>query len=180
MTALRRPLTMMALRRPLTLTLSPEGRGFPVAWPACAGALTARLPTLPRMRHDARFPLPAGERVRVRGRMRQGELSTFHARILRQAMTPAEGLLWNALRGRRFLGLKVRRQVPLGPYTADFYCAEHRLVIDADAAGPAEARDAGRARWMAERGFRVLRFRPEDIRGNLAACLAAIAREVGR
>jgi very-short-patch-repair endonuclease len=47
-------------------------------------------------------------------------------------MTPAEQILWDRLRGRRFQGLKFRRQHPLGRFIVDFYCAEHRLVIELD------------------------------------------------
>lgn len=54
------------------------------------------------------------------------------ARQLRREMTPAERVLWDRLRNRRFLGLKFRRQHPLGRFIADFYCAEHRLVIELD------------------------------------------------
>jgi very-short-patch-repair endonuclease len=54
------------------------------------------------------------------------------ARELRKVMTPAEKMLWQQLRGRGLNGLKFRRQHPLGNLIVDFYCAEHRLVIEVD------------------------------------------------
>jgi hypothetical protein len=46
------------------------------------------------------------------------------ARKLRSQMTDAERKLWFALRDRRFEAFKFRRQVPIGPYLADFLFAE--------------------------------------------------------
>jgi len=110
--------------------------------------------------------------------MQQTDLSRLRARSLRKAMTPAERVLWHALRGRRFMGLKIRRQVPLGPYIADFYCAEHRLIIEADGGGHGGPRDLARDQWLAGHGFRVLRLWNSDIRANLSGCLERIANEV--
>jgi very-short-patch-repair endonuclease len=64
------------------------------------------------------------------------------ARELRKQMTREEVILWDLLRGRKFKGLKFRRQHPLYThynrqnerhyYYADFYCAELQLVIEID------------------------------------------------
>lgn len=40
--------------------------------------------------------------------------------------------MWCWLRGRRFIGVKFRRQVPIGRYILDFYCAELRIAIELD------------------------------------------------
>src|SRR4030095_1310021 len=50
----------------------------------------------------------------------------------RKEMTPAEQVLWDALRGRQLAGLKFRRQHPFGSYILDFCCVEKRLVVEAD------------------------------------------------
>jgi very-short-patch-repair endonuclease len=47
-------------------------------------------------------------------------------------MTDAEHALWRILRNRQFAGVKVRRQVSIGPYIADFVCYDAGLVIEAD------------------------------------------------
>jgi very-short-patch-repair endonuclease len=47
-------------------------------------------------------------------------------------MTDAERFLWSKLRNRRFANFKFRRQVPLGPFIADFVCFERQLIIELD------------------------------------------------
>ena len=54
------------------------------------------------------------------------------ARDLRQRGTPAEELLWDALRNRRLDGLKFRRQHPVGPFVIDFCCPSRQLAIELD------------------------------------------------
>jgi very-short-patch-repair endonuclease len=54
------------------------------------------------------------------------------ARRFRQRSTDAETLIWGLLRDRRFGGFKFRRQHPLPPYVADFYCHEPRLCVELD------------------------------------------------
>jgi len=78
---------------------------------------------------------------------------------MRHVATGAEAELWTALRNRQLVEAKFRRQVPLGPYIADFVCFEGRLVVEADGGQHAtDNRDAERDRWFAENGFRTLRF----------------------
>jgi very-short-patch-repair endonuclease len=90
------------------------------------------------------------------------------ARSLRVNITNAERKLWYALRDRRFAGHKFRRQVPIGPYIAAFVCYQARLVIEVDGGQHAEsARDARRDRWLAQNGFRVLRFWNNEVLQNL-------------
>lgn len=155
----------MSLSVTLTPTLSLEGRG---------GDLRRCLPSL-----QDTFPLPVGERVRVRGAMRQSAIQTIRARQLRQDQTEAEKRLWHALRARRFLGLKFRRQVPLGPFIVDFLCKEHGLVIEADGGQHAEnLRDQARDQWLQDKGHTVLRFWNSDILSNLSGVLTRIKDEV--
>jgi len=84
------------------------------------------------------------------------------ARELRQEVNPVEAVLWSQLRDRRFRGLKFRRQYVLGPFIADFYCAQHRLVVELDGAtheGPGgQGRDRERDAWMVGHGIRVVRL----------------------
>ncbi|WP_137112537.1 endonuclease domain-containing protein [Rhodobacter sp. SY28-1] len=106
--------------------------------------------------------------------MQQTDLSKSRARHMRKEITPAERALWSVLRNLRFKGLKVRRQVPIGPYIADFYCADHRLIIEADGSGHGSPRDAQRDQWLATQGFRVLRLWNQEVLTNLPGCLATI------
>ncbi len=53
------------------------------------------------------------------------------ARRMRWEPTGAERRLWHNLRFDQ-RGCKFRRQLPLGPYIADFACLSHRMVIEVD------------------------------------------------
>jgi very-short-patch-repair endonuclease len=98
------------------------------------------------------------------------------AKELRQQLTPAEKLLWNRLRSRRLGGFKFRRQHPIGPYIADFYCAEHRLVVEVDGSihfGQQEA-DEQRSQRMADYGYRVLRVSNQAVETDLESVMCTI------
>ena len=110
--------------------------------------------------------------------MQQNDLSKLRARAFRKVMTSAERTLWFALRDRRFMDMKFRRQVPLGPWIADFYCARHKLILEADGDSHDGARDAIRDRWLQDRGFRTLRLRNHEVLCNLAGCLEWLAGEI--
>jgi len=84
------------------------------------------------------------------------------ARGQRQSADEFEQLMWQLLRNRQRCNQKFRRQHPLGIYTADFYCAEEKLVVEVDGdshlSDEAKRYDAARDRWMKSQGIRVLRF----------------------
>jgi len=58
------------------------------------------------------------------------------------------------------LGLRFRRQQPIGPFIVDFYCAELRLVVEVDGTGHEDRveYDLRRQRWLEQRGYKVLRI----------------------
>ena len=64
------------------------------------------------------------------------------ARRLRRAMSEPERVLWTVLRDRAIDGLKFRRQHPIGPFVADFYCAEFALAIEIDGSNEASVKRA--------------------------------------
>ncbi len=107
------------------------------------------------------------------------EARTF-ARALRQRQTSAEEMLWHQLRGRRLSGAKWRRQVPFGPYTADFVCVAGRLVVEIDGRQHALQADydVERTGVIEAMGFVVLRFTNEDIRDRLDEVLLRIKSEL--
>ena len=114
-------------------------------------------------------------------RRAQRERTVARARDLRRELTFPERLLWSRLRSRRLFDLKFRRQHPVGPFIADFYCDEARLVVEVDGeshVGRAEA-DARRAAFMEARGMRLLRVTNDDVLQDLDAVLTAIARAAG-
>ena len=77
------------------------------------------------------------------------------ARRMRREMTEAELKLWSILRNRSLVGVKFRRQVPIGNYIADFCCVAHQLIVELDGGQHAEQEtaDASRSRFLAEEGF---------------------------
>jgi very-short-patch-repair endonuclease len=106
------------------------------------------------------------------------------ARNLRQAATPHEKKLWELLRSRRFIGFRFRRQVPIGPYIADFVCYGRRLIIELDGSQHADdPTDAVRDAELTRRGFRVLRIWNSDFalneRGVVEGILVALGEPTG-
>jgi len=53
-------------------------------------------------------------------------------RELRKQMTPAEKILWQHLRAKRFNNLKFRRQQVIEGFLVDFYCHSLGLIIEVD------------------------------------------------
>jgi len=87
------------------------------------------------------------------------------ARKLRAEMTDAERKLWSLLRRKQLAGFRFRRQVPLGPFVADFACYSARLVIEVDGGqhGVRVDHDERRTKWLEQFGWRVLRFWNGDV-----------------
>ena len=102
------------------------------------------------------------ERLRVRG---VSPLVQQAAKDLRQRETRAEEVLWQALRGQKLDGLKFRRQYPLGQFVLDFCCPACRLVVELDGSvhDGREREDAARTEHLAAYGYRVIRFRNDQV-----------------
>lgn len=70
--------------------------------------------------------------------------------------------LWSRLRRQQIDGFRFRRQQPIGRYVVDFFCPEAKLIVEVD--GGQHAGDSGvRTRWLAGRGYRVIRFWNNDV-----------------
>ena len=84
------------------------------------------------------------------------------ARLRRQMADEWERLMWQLLRNRQRCNQKFRREHPLGIYTADFYCAAAKLVVEIDGEShlteEAKRYDKIRDQWMKKQGIRILRF----------------------
>ena len=94
---------------------------------------------------------------------------------MRREPTRGEAALWRALRTRQIDGLKFRRQVPIGPFIADFFCPAARLVVEIDGATHTDSvAGAARDHWMHAQGLVVLRFRGDDVADNPGGVLARI------
>jgi very-short-patch-repair endonuclease len=94
-----------------------------------------------------------------------------------------ERLLWGSLRNRRLGGWKWRRQVPIGPFIADFHCVEAALVVELDGGqhghDDAMAYDARRTAYLETLGFRVIRFWNHQVFENLEGVCEEILAECG-
>ena len=114
--------------------------------------------------------------------MRKNPLTLERARAMRSAPTAAESKLWQALRNRQLNNTKFARQEPIGPYVADFVCRVKKLVIEIDGVThetPEDlTHDAARTTYLEREGYRVIRFKNEDIFGDLGPVLEAIMRNL--
>ena len=90
-----------------------------------------------------------------------------------------ERIVWNALRSA-FPAAKFRRQVPFGPYHADFCTHATKLIIEIDDATHALRTDADAARtcFLNAEGYRVIRFWNNDVVGNLDGVIAVIGEQL--
>ncbi len=90
------------------------------------------------------------------------------ARELRQTQTPYEAKLWKLLRNRQLDGTKFRRQVPIGPYFADFACIKEKLVIELDGSSHVgrEEHDGERDAFLHNDGWRTIRILNRDLMRN--------------
>jgi very-short-patch-repair endonuclease len=98
-------------------------------------------------------------------------------------MTTPERMLWKRLRGSPE-GIAFRKQHPIDPYVADFYCASAKLVIELDGEvhnrGEQPQRDAGRDDDLRARGYHLVRISAADVlrdADEVAASIVACAAD---
>ncbi len=105
--------------------------------------------------------------------------AVLRARTLRRQSTDAEKQLWRALR-LKLPGNKWRRQMPIGPYFADFACFAEKLIVELDGGQHAVSvdYDERRRRFIEQRGYRVLRFWNRDALNNMNGVLEMIAQSL--
>ena len=114
-------------------------------------------------------------------RQSQSSDQTPRARQLRKAGTIPERLLWGRLRNGQLLGLKFRRQEPVGPYFVDFVCLAPMLAIeiDGDSHIGRASYDRERAQRIEAAGFRILRVGNDDVIQDMDSVLTAIILACG-
>lgn len=114
--------------------------------------------------------------------MLAGKDLRYTSRILRKQSTPWEAKLWYYLRGKRFFGLKFKRQVPMGNYVVDFCCQEKKLVVELDGSQHSEAeigqKDKLKQKFLEDKGYKVLRFWNNDVDNNIEGVLETIRKHV--
>ena len=94
--------------------------------------------------------------------------ATALARELRRRQTEAEVRLWSRVRNRQLGDLKFRRQVPRGPFVADFLCDEAMLIVEVDGSQHDDrlSRDVRRTTYLESLGYVVMRVRNYDLLQN--------------
>lgn len=97
--------------------------------------------------------------------------STNRSRSLRDRQTSAEARLWKHLRNRKLGGFRFARQVPIGPYFADFVCREEHLIVEVDgvthATDEERAADADRTAHLEDLAYTVVRVTNTEIYENI-------------
>jgi very-short-patch-repair endonuclease len=106
------------------------------------------------------------------------------ARKFRREMTEGERRLWSELREfRRWYGIHVRRQAPIGPYIVDFVIHEHHLVIEVDGEHhflpDRMQRDRHRDEWLASQGYKIIRLNTGELSNSFEGCIVEILGALG-
>ena len=99
------------------------------------------------------------------------------AQTNKQFPTDAEKLLWEHIRAKQ-LSVKFNRQHIIGDYIVDFVCIEKKLVIEIDGGYHSEyeqiEKDEFRTQQLRDWGFSVIRFKNEDVIGDISGVLNKI------
>ena len=102
------------------------------------------------------------------------------AKELRQNMTPAEKILWEYLRAKRFNNLKFRRQQIIEGFIVDFYCHSLGLVIEID--GKIHEKqieyDRDRDKILSAKDLHILRFTNEQVIESIESVLNTIFEKI--
>ena len=104
-----------------------------------------------------------------------------YAQYNRNHPTEAESLLWEYLRADG-LGVRFKRQHIIGDYIADFVCLPAKLIIELDGGYHQETlqqvSDALRTDWLSSRGYRVVRFKNEELFHKINSVLELIKEKL--
>ena len=123
-------------------------------------------------------PLPEGKGVRTADPMTY-KLLKENAERMRKNPTEAEGVLWNALKTNA-AGLHFRRQHIIQDFIVDFFCYDKMLTIELDGeyhdTEEQKAKDQYRTLELKRLGYTELRFKNEEIIGDLDGVLSKIKR----
>jgi len=98
---------------------------------------------------------------------------------MRNNPTQAENALWQSLR-KNSTEHHFRRQHIIGNFIVDFVCLEKSLVIevDGDIHDYQKEEDEQRTKFLEEKGFEVIRFRNEEVIGNIDGVVKQISEKL--
>ena len=102
------------------------------------------------------------------------------ARRQRRATSPPEIKLWALLR-RSPNGVRFRRQHPIGPYVADFYCPSAKLVVEIDGLihDYTVERDFCRDEYLRGLGLSIVRIPASEVMRDATSVADRIIRLCG-
>ena len=104
------------------------------------------------------------------------------AASMRRAPTRSERLFWEAVSGKRLLGVAFRRQVVIADrYIVDFAAPAKKLVVEIDGGyhRDRERADGRRDRALEQLGWRVLRLDSAEVEKDLGGALLAVRQALG-
>ncbi|NEV94614.1 leucine--tRNA ligase [Psychroflexus sp. YR1-1] len=133
-----------------------------------------------------KFPIlsfPKGEENTKSGYMTGSNNSYLlleKAKENRNHPTEAEKALWTQLRGKKLSGYKFKQQHLIGDYIADFVCLSKSLVIEVDGGYHNETKeyDEESTEFLNSKGFEVIRFKNEEVIGNIDEVLEQIQNKL--
>jgi very-short-patch-repair endonuclease len=102
---------------------------------------------------------------------------TLRARKLRREVSKAERRLWLHLRNEQ-LGVPFRRQHPVGPFYADYFCVPLKIAVEIDGPWHDPVADSERDNFMQKLGVTVLRFSVQEMDEALDGVVARIEQEI--
>jgi very-short-patch-repair endonuclease len=101
-----------------------------------------------------------------------------NAKKLRAQRTPAEIVLWKALREKQLSGFRFRQQHPIEDYILDFYCHFARLAVELDGeyhfTEEQQRVDDVRTKRLTILGIKVIRFNNQMVLHHLTTVLSNI------
>jgi very-short-patch-repair endonuclease len=105
--------------------------------------------------------------------------TTFeNAKKIRANQTLAEKMLREELRTNKLLGLRFKRQHPIGTFVADFYCHSVRLVIEVDGGYHDSTEqteyNSGKTQEIEQVGVKVTRFTNTEVESSIKSVIERI------
>jgi len=151
-----------------------------------AGITHPLTPSLILERGDCDVSLLTDTRIYMKGSENSVIIET--ARALRRKNTRCESILWQKLRNKQLNGAKFHRQHAIKFiidgrkrfFVADFYCSEHKLVIEIDGKIHERQKDYDESRTyiMNTMGIKVIRFKNEEVENNFENVVSEITKEL--
>ena len=101
----------------------------------------------------------------------------------RRYPTEAESALWSCIQ-HHGLSRHFRRQHIIGDYIVDFICLQEKLIIEIDGGYHSQEAqiifDQARTEWLNEQGFKVIRFKNEEVLFDTDKVLNKIKKEFNK